>query len=327
MQTKHVTIVMYHYVRPIAASKWPRIKGLELAHFQGQLDYIGHHYTPITMDHYLAAVAGETDLPDCPILLSFDDGYVDHYRYASAELSTRGWSGAFYPPACALIDREILDVNQIHYILAAVEDPSVLAEVIDQTILDATEEFDLATPAQLRQAAANTSRWDTPEVSYIKRMLQDRLPRPLREMLIDKLFNSHVSSDPSSFADELYMTVDHAREMIDLGMHIGSHGEQHQRLSFLNIEEQRREIERSLRIFPEFGQSSEGFTFCYPYGDYDRTTMKILAELGCSAALTTRVGVVDIANHEPLELARINTNDLPVVETAAPINLSASLQV
>ena len=42
-----LTIVMYHYVRPIAASPWPGIKGIETARFESQLDHIQAHYNPV----------------------------------------------------------------------------------------------------------------------------------------------------------------------------------------------------------------------------------------------------------------------------------------
>ena len=35
-----LSIVMYHYVRPIKGSKFPGIKGLELDGFKQQLDYL-----------------------------------------------------------------------------------------------------------------------------------------------------------------------------------------------------------------------------------------------------------------------------------------------
>ena len=39
-----VTVVMYHYVRPIKDSKFPRIKGLELELFKLQLDYLKKNF-------------------------------------------------------------------------------------------------------------------------------------------------------------------------------------------------------------------------------------------------------------------------------------------
>jgi peptidoglycan/xylan/chitin deacetylase (PgdA/CDA1 family) len=318
MTRREVTIVMYHYVRPIAASAWPRIKGLEFAKFQGQLDYIQRHYRPITMKQLIAAAAGAERLPDNPILLTFDDGYSDHYHYAFMELAARRLSGAFFVPACAMIDRRILDVNRIHYILAAVEDAGALATHVDRAVLDAADEFGLPAPAALRKATRNLSRWDTPEVAYVKRMLQDGLPSPLRRRLIDELFARFVTIDPLSFAEELYLTVDQAREMAAGGMHIGSHGESHERLALMDADSQRREIAESLRIFAAIGQSAREFTFCYPYGSYDRRTVSILEDLGCSAAVTTKVALAAPNRSAVLELPRIDTNDLPVTRDAEP---------
>jgi len=39
-----LTIVMYHYVRDIKRSKYPRIKGLEISGFVRQLDYLIDNY-------------------------------------------------------------------------------------------------------------------------------------------------------------------------------------------------------------------------------------------------------------------------------------------
>jgi len=40
----NLTIVMYHYVRPINDSKFPGIKGLELDGFKRQLDYLKENF-------------------------------------------------------------------------------------------------------------------------------------------------------------------------------------------------------------------------------------------------------------------------------------------
>lgn len=313
-----VTIVMYHYVRPVAASAWPRIKGLEFDKFRGQLDYIQRHYSPIGVEQLVEAVTGGERLPANPILLTFDDGYSDHFQYAFRELAARGLSGVFFVPACAIIDRRILDVNRIHYILAAVEDPGELASHIDAAVLDTADEFRLPSPLLLREAAAKSSRWDVAEVAYVKRMLQDGLPLQLRRHLIDELFDKYVTNDPASFAEELYLTIDQAREMSETGMHIGSHGESHQRLGLMDEASQRREIVDSLRIFAAIGRPAQGFTFGYPYGSYDHRTVSILEELGCSAAFTTRVALAEPSCSTRLELPRIDTNDLPVTLDAAP---------
>ena len=43
-----LTIVMYHYVRPIFGSKFPGIKGLELEGFKGQLEYLNESFNIVS---------------------------------------------------------------------------------------------------------------------------------------------------------------------------------------------------------------------------------------------------------------------------------------
>ena len=54
---------------------------------------------------------------------------------------------------------------------------------------------------------------------------------------------------------------------------------------------------------------------CYPYGNYNQDTLDILENTGCKLALTTKVGVANLSLHKKLELPRIDTNEIPTVET------------
>ncbi len=51
-----LTIVMYHYVRPIKNSDYPGIKGLELKGFKSQLDYLQENYSIINSEEVIEAV-------------------------------------------------------------------------------------------------------------------------------------------------------------------------------------------------------------------------------------------------------------------------------
>jgi hypothetical protein len=50
-----LTIVMYHYVRPIVGSKFPGIKGLEFEGFKRQLDYLNEHFNIVTTEQVIDA--------------------------------------------------------------------------------------------------------------------------------------------------------------------------------------------------------------------------------------------------------------------------------
>lgn len=97
--SRPVTIVMYHYVRDLKRSRFPAIKGLSVERFCRQLDFIQTNYTPITVENLLESLErrGE-DLPPDPILLTFDDGYSDHFTNAFPHLDARGIQGCFFLP-------------------------------------------------------------------------------------------------------------------------------------------------------------------------------------------------------------------------------------
>lgn len=313
-----LTIVMYHYVRPLVQSAYPRIKGLDTALFDAQLDYLAHHYEPVTMENVLGALKGQDTLPERGALLSFDDGYRDHYEEVFPRLEKRGLKGAFYPPAATALDREILDVNKVHFILAAAPDTGALRQTLDVWIEKEAERAALPSLNALSAEYEKPFGCDDAETIYIKRLLQHALPEEIRSRLTERLFAQFVSTDEKDFAESLYCNVSELTEMHKAGHHIGSHGDRHYWLSRLAPEDQRRDIEGSLRLLDAISAPRQDFTFCYPYGDYNEATEAVLEELGCAAAFTTKVDLAEIKPGNALRLPRLDTNDLPKESNALP---------
>ena len=110
-----LSIVMYHYVRPIQGSSHPRIRGLEFEGFKRQLDFLSEKYTLITAEQLISYARASGDLPSNACYLTFDDGYKDHIEFVLPELLTRGIQGSFFAPVDAVENREMLDVNAIHF--------------------------------------------------------------------------------------------------------------------------------------------------------------------------------------------------------------------
>ena len=113
-----LTIVMYHYVRSREHGRYPNLRVRDTAEFRAQLDYIQEHYIPVSADDVALALDGGHPLPERACLLTFDDGYLDHFITVFPELARRGLSGAFYPPVEAIQGQKILEVNKIQLLLA-----------------------------------------------------------------------------------------------------------------------------------------------------------------------------------------------------------------
>ena len=318
-----LTIVMYHYVRELRRSRFPEIKGLDRALFVEQLGYLRRHHEIVRMEALIAALrhhreGGGWELPANAALLTFDDGYADHFQQVFPLLDELGVQGSFFPPAQVVIERRLLDVNRIHFVLAAVADKRGLADVILKGVAEAREEFGLESPEAFYGRLAVASRMDPPEVIFIKRALQTGLPPSLRARIAADLFRSHVSADEAAFADELYMSLDQVRCLVRHGMFVGSHSDSHPWLGSLEPAEQEAEVEAALRFLRLAGAPCEDWVMCYPYGDSNESLRDILRARGCAIGLTTHVDLAH-AGDDPLLLPRLDTNDLPKSATAPPV--------
>jgi len=306
-----VTIVMYHYVRDLSRSRFPAVKGLTIERFCQQLDYIQDHYTPIAADDLLEALSShEKDLPPNPILLTFDDGYSDHFTNVFPILEARGIKGCFFPPAQAILQRKVLDVNKIHFVLASVPDAGVLLEQVFSYLPEFRSECALKS-REVYFAAAGEHRYDTREVTVVKRLLQRELPEPVRGEIVRRLFAKHVTTDETAFACELYMSVDQLLYLRRHGMHIGSHGFTHAWLNHLSQEAQASEIDQSLDFLEKLGIKKDDWTMCYPYGGFNDSLLHLLRGRHCRLGFTVEARVADLDADDRLTLPRMDTNDLP----------------
>jgi len=316
---RRLTVVMYHFVRDLAHSRYPEIKGLSTEEFRGQVEYVRRHFAPIGVADLLAALRtpGEA-LPPRAILLTFDDGYRDHFDTVLPILAANGLSGCFFPPAKAVTEHEVLDVNKIHFILAAQPDKGrILASLFSQ-LDEGRAEFDLRTREDYERQLAHAGRYDPADVILIKRLLQRELPLALRVRITDALFREWVTDDEAAFSEELYMSVADLREMGEAGMWIGSHGYDHFWLDSLDAAGQQREVELSMDFLQSVGCDLEDWVIGYPYGAYSDSLLQILRAKRCQAGFTVEVRAADLDRDDPLTLPRLDTNDLPKRGDASP---------
>lgn len=310
---------MYHFVRDLKHSRFPEIKGLSLEEFKGQIAYIRRYYHVIGVPELLAALgSAEQSLPPRALLLTFDDGYRDHFDNVLPVLLENGMTGCFFPPAKAVTEQEVLDVNKIHFILAAVPDKARILNSLFSLLDEARREFTLRDREDYYMRLAHPNRYDPAEVILIKRLLQRELPEVLRKRITDELFRQYVTHDEPAFSRELYMSVSELRTMREAGMSIGSHGYDHYWLDTLDQQSQEREIDRSLRFLEEIGSDIGNWVMGYPYGAYNDALLGILRNKNCKAGFTTGVRIADLDHDDSLTLPRIDTNDLPKQGNAAP---------
>lgn len=314
---RRVSIILYHYVRDLKNSRYPGIKGLDTEHFKDQIAYIKNHYTIITMEQLIDSIDNKTPLPDKSALLTFDDAYIDHFTQVFPVLVKNNIQGSFYPPAKAIEEHIVLDVNKIHHILASGAGNDKIINEIFNLLDQYREEFKLESNKYLYKKFAIPDRFDTADTIFIKRLLQRGLGEKLRKIITNILFERFIGISESAFAHELYMSIDQIKIMRQFGMHIGSHGFDHNWLSDLQKEKQETEIDKSLEFLKLIGANLDNWTMSYPYGSYNADTIHIINKKGCKLALTTNVDIASINPHRRFELPRLDTNDIPTMANAS----------
>ena len=136
-----LTIVMYHYVRDLERTRYPRIKGLRLAAFRQQLAYMQRFYRFVTVQDVFAALDGGP-LPSNPAVLTFDDGFADHFQSVFPILYQHKIEGWFFPPYHPILNGGVLDVHKVHFILASTNEEE-LFPIVMGTLKEYRDELDL----------------------------------------------------------------------------------------------------------------------------------------------------------------------------------------
>ena len=310
-------IIMYHYVRELPYTRYPGIKGLKTSLFKEQLMYLKKHYNFIRSTDLIAALYENKPLPENAVWLTFDDAYVDHYTNVFPILDEMGIEGAFFAPVKAITEHEVLDVNKIHFILAAVKDINDLVDDVYKLLDDHREQYNLRSNEYYFNKLAVSNRFDPKEVIFVKRLLQVELVEELRNRLTNILFKKYVSDNEEAFSRELYMNADQMRCMVRHGMYVGSHGYDHYWLNSLSVEKQISEVEQSLKFLKAIGSDVDNWIMCYPYGAYNQSLVEVIRSRGCKLALTTEVAPAELSLDNAFKLPRFDTNDFPKDGNAA----------
>lgn len=311
----NLNIIMYHYVRDTTQSPYPGIHALCVSQFTEQLDYLQSTHAIISPDDLIGAVRDGENMPDDAVLLTFDDGYVDHVATVLPVLADRGLKGAFFPAASPLVDGRMIDANKIQFIRAAIGDDRLEAEVWSLISRD-RERFSLPGEAALREDWSQKGRLDSNSVRLVKNLLQKGLPRVARQSFIDELFANHVTADEGAFIAELYATREQLIALIEGGHHVGNHGHAHEWLDRMDAKDAASDISKGRDFIQSLGVAEDAWIMCYPYGGYTPETAALAAQAGAVAGFLVEFNVARIGKDDPLMLPRLDTNQFPPIAPA-----------
>ena len=305
-------ISMYHYTRDLVHSRYPGIKGLDLPFFRRQLEFFKKHFNVVRMEDVINAVQNQQKevLPENPLLLTFDDGYIDNFTFAFPLLEEFGFQGSFFIPGKTFRTHQLLDVNKIHYILAAADINLLVQDVFERLDYYRGAEYPIQSNEELFKQYAVANRFDSKETIFVKRILQTVLPEKLRNKISSDLFEKYVGISEEKLAYELYMNAEQIRMMKRHEMFIGLHGYDHYWLGNLPIDEMQSDVDNAIDALREF-IDEKAWVMNFPYGSYNQDVVQYVKDKGAVLGLTTEVRIAEIGVDSRFTLPRLDCNDFP----------------
>lgn len=97
--TLKVPILMYHYVSepPDGSDKYRRDLSVTPEDFEQQLAYLAENgFETVDLYDLSLAIASKKELPEKPVVITLDDGYVDNYENAFPILQSQGMKATFF---------------------------------------------------------------------------------------------------------------------------------------------------------------------------------------------------------------------------------------
>lgn len=287
-----LTVLAYHRIADPAA---PDFDGFEPnvsatpALFAQQMAWVGENYSVISLDQLRAFVVEGAPLPPKPLLITFDDGYLDNYSKAFPILKEQG-----FPAVIFLMTSRMDDTTRRPW-------------------WDETAYYFHKT----HQTSANLPLIGA--VDFIspdeKTAVRDRLlgamklvPKTEKLKVLEAL-PAALSLDPAPSDTPLFVNWDQVRELVANGVACQPHTVNHPILTRIPLEEARRELaESKAKIEAETDQRA--YALAYTNGqltDYNPQIMQILRELGYDLAFTLSPGPLSAkaARQHPLEIARV----------------------
>ena len=302
---------MYHQVRKKKEKFFPKLISLKLSNFKKQLKYLEKNYHIVNMDDLKDYFVRRKKFNKNLCMLTFDDGYLSQYNNVFPILKSKGLQGFFFPPSRAIENRELTDQNKAHILLAS-----------DATVYELNQELrNLFNTMKIKEKTKldydklekkfkKPYGFDNAETIFFKRMMQTILPNNLKNKIFNLLIKKYINKSQKSLAKEFYFSINQAKLMVKDGMVFGNHCHNHLWLENQKEKKQKIEILKGIKFLKKIGMKGTDWIMCYPYGSYNKTTIKILKKNDCFLGLTTINKEYSDKNDSVFEIPRIDCNNV-----------------
>ncbi|MFN3736711.1 polysaccharide deacetylase family protein [Hydrogenophaga sp.] len=265
-----LTVLMFHRVLPAgspALAQSEREFAFSVEGFARTLDFVARHYHAVSLAQVKAAIDGKGQLPDCPLLITFDDGWRDTVQFAMPELKKRGL------PALLFLATEVVDLAQPRWwqdaAVAVLANPQTAPKLLQALGMPA----DAATqPGFSQRVAAQLA--GLPEAQR-RQVIAQADPRVLQEI-----------------AERQMVTTDDLRQWTDNGFELGGHGHSHSPIAYAaNPGAEITECRSHLRAL-----GLEDLSLSYPHGVKNDASRELLKNAGFEVVFDSNPCLANVAH-------------------------------
>jgi|GEM_PF-2129079 len=108
--TKGIPVLMYHSINTLPGNTL----GVPVKQFAEEMEWLrSHRYHTLTMDEFCEAFLNGAPVPEKPIVITFDDGYIDNYTAALPILQFYGHKATFFI-ITGMVGKNMMNWEQIN---------------------------------------------------------------------------------------------------------------------------------------------------------------------------------------------------------------------
>lgn len=266
---EHLTVLMLHRVLPrrspeYASSEQDYVVSLEF--LEPLLRFIDRYYSPISVDQLRDALNGRGQLPPCPLLVTFDDGWADNLQYAVPAFANR------QAKPLVFVATEVLDESAVRWWADAVVelklDPAgTRYQQLERRVAELS-----SGPDTKADATSSATRF------YSLLAAVARLAAVDRNELLDGL----VRYRP---ARRQMVSWEQAAELAGHGFALGGHSHQHVPLTYHPM--MRTDLATSAQKLRSIRGCPPLLAMSFPHGRYDSAVVQAAVDVGFDLLFTS----------------------------------------
>jgi peptidoglycan/xylan/chitin deacetylase (PgdA/CDA1 family) len=315
---QQLLLVNYHYVREPHAHPYPGIHPISPDAFTQQIKRLARHFHIATPEEVEAFVLHGRELPRDSVLITFDDGLLDHAETARHILDPMGVKAVFFVCSRPLTEQCAVPVHKIHW-LRAISEPERFRADFLACLPEEWRARQLSDDE--KKAARSTYIYDRPQDADIKYLLNFLLPEDVVDGATSGMLKRSGVSE-AEFCRRTYMDGETLRALETAGHRVEAHTHDHRPVTRLGAREEEligRHVHALHRIL---GRKPRWISF--PYGrDWalPPDPEAFCRRYGFTIGVTLK-GKWVTPEHTPYALERINTNEVEQVVNERDVAVS-----